>query len=602
MEIISGEWGKTKTFPLPFITFGGSDWLSGVTLELGDVQIAINGGAYVNIPLSQLSVVADHVVITLSNTNMQLEYAIVRVKDQTATKVFEDTGAILATSPRAWVQAIFSLIESQRGSHTGKGQLIFWDPIGGNDDGSGLVFHEPKQTYNFNGGGGIHSLMNNNSHDIIIALPNPGGGPTIVNEYFENDKAYNFFRGPGRDWQFKATHNESCAVVLSAEGCELSGCRVETKITGSQDAICASGDFAKIHRAWVDYSRGSGIKIDNASSCELEDFVVQDSAQGGSGHALHILGDTSLTTRNIIGSGEIFENGNGGGGADGIRIDGANCEHNFIHGGSHALLIHDNTGWGIQNVNGAVHTIIVGPTVHVGHNDLGDVNVDVTSVAENIVPWATSEAEAHILQSTTIATLASQTEFTLTAGSSDDDAYNGASIIITDAATAVQKAVGTIFDYIGSTKGVALNSDPAIFTMAVGDTVQILLNTSSTLLANAIISEKVDTLLDINKPQDLVVSTTTRLEYQWLDKDKEPVDISLLTFKFKAVKNAGESSPQIPEVTGTIQDGPNGRWYFDVLPTTVFKGRYEIWADDGAGVITPLTMAGGVGIETHPRL
>lgn len=393
MEIISGEWGKSKTFMLPLITYGATDFATGLSLAAGDVKISKNGGAFVNLA-SLPTILGAWMVITLSATEMQAEYIAIQAIDQTGTKVFEDTGSILATSPRAWIQAIFSLIESQRGSHTGKGQLIFWDPLAADDTGSGLVFHEPKKTYNFNGAGGVHSLMTANSHDIIIGLPNPAGGPTVVNEYFENNKAYNFFRGPGRDWQFKATHNESCAVVLSAEGCELSGCRVETKTTGSQDAICASGDFAKIHRAWVDYSRGSGIKIDNASSCELEDFVIQDSAQGGSGHALHILGDTSLTTRNIIGSGEIFENGNGGGGADGIRVDGANCEHNFIHGGSHALLIHDNTGWGIQNVNGATHTIIVGPTVHVGHNDLGDVKVDATSVAENLSQWGTAESLA----------------------------------------------------------------------------------------------------------------------------------------------------------------------------------------------------------------
>lgn len=302
-----------------------------------------------------------------------------------------DAEVSVDSSIRNGGQKLFSLIESQRGSHTGKGQLIYWDPIGGSDSNSGLVFSEPKKTYNFGGPSGAHSLMTENSHDIIIGLPNPGGGPTIVSEYFEIDKAYNFFRGPGRDWMFQATHNEACAVLLSAEGCELSGCRVETKQTGSQDAICASGDFAKIKSVWVDYSRGSGIKIDNASSCELDNFTVQDSAQGGSGHAVHLLGDTSLTTRNIISSGEIFENGNGGGGADGIRVDGEFCEHNFIHGGSHALLIHDNTGWGVQNVNGAIHTIIVGPTVHVGHNVLGQVNVDLTSVQENITQWGTAE-------------------------------------------------------------------------------------------------------------------------------------------------------------------------------------------------------------------
>jgi len=138
--------------------------------------------------------------------------------------------------------------------------------------------------------------------------------------------------------------------------------------------------------------------------------------------------------------------------------------------------------------------------------------------------------------------------------------------------------------------------------MAEGDFIDIIGNTSVAVLANTIISEKVDTLLDINKSLDLTVNTTTRLEYQWLDTDGDPVDISALTFKFKAVKNAGESSPAIPEATGTIQDGPNGRWYFDILPTTVFKGRYEIWAVDGASKITPLTNAGGARIETHPRL
>lgn len=79
-----------------------------------------------------------------------------------------------------------------------------------------------------------------------------------------------------------------------------------------------------------------------------------------------------------------------------------------------------------------------------------------------------------LLQETTIATLASQTSFTLTAGSADNDAYNNAIIVIEDQSTAVQKAVGTISDYVGSTKTVTLSADPAIFTMAVGDTVKII--------------------------------------------------------------------------------------------------------------------------------
>jgi hypothetical protein len=80
----------------------------------------------------------------------------------------------------------------------------------------------------------------------------------------------------------------------------------------------------------------------------------------------------------------------------------------------------------------------------------------------------------HLLQSTTIATLATQVSFTLTAGSADNDAYNGSIAVITDASTAVQKAVATVSDYVGSTKTITLAADPAIFTMATGDTIEIM--------------------------------------------------------------------------------------------------------------------------------
>ena len=79
-----------------------------------------------------------------------------------------------------------------------------------------------------------------------------------------------------------------------------------------------------------------------------------------------------------------------------------------------------------------------------------------------------------LLVSTTIATLASQTSFTLTAGSADDDAYNDRIIIITDQSTSTQIAVGQVSDYTGSTRTVTLSSDPGIFTMAVGDSVSIM--------------------------------------------------------------------------------------------------------------------------------
>ena len=390
MELVACEWGQPKIFMLPFIEYGATDFKAGATFEAGDVKISQDGGAFANIDTLP-TVLGAWMIITLSAAEMQARYIALQVIDQTGTKIFEDTGAILTTDERSWHQSLFALVESQRGSHTGVHDILYWDPVGGNDANSGALFHDAKLTYNFNGGGGMHSLLNANEHQIVILVPNASGGPTTVNEYVEVDTAYTFMRGPGRDFLIEATHNESCALMASAEGVEFSGLRVKTKVEGSQDAICTSGDFTRMHNLWVDYSRGAGIQINNASNCLLDNFLVQDAAKGGSGHGVHILGDTSATERNIIGSGQIFSNGNGGE-TDGVRVDGVNCDHNFVTGGDSALLIHDNTGWGINEVNGANHTIIVGPTVNLAHNALGDHNlIGAESLVLNHEQWAKDE-------------------------------------------------------------------------------------------------------------------------------------------------------------------------------------------------------------------
>gem|GEM_PF-2677253 len=94
--------------------------------------------------------------------------------------------------------------------------------------------------------------------------------------------------------------------------------------------------------------------------------------------------------------------------------------------------------------------------------------------------WTTGAggSDRLIMADTTIATLASQTSFTLTAGSADDDAYNGCTIVVEDVATATQKARGVVDDYAGSTKTITLLEDPGVFTMAATDKVYILAESS----------------------------------------------------------------------------------------------------------------------------
>jgi hypothetical protein len=80
---------------------------------------------------------------------------------------------------------------------------------------------------------------------------------------------------------------------------------------------------------------------------------------------------------------------------------------------------------------------------------------------------------ADTLLGTTVATYSSQTSFTLTAGSADNDAYNGHQVIIQDLTTAKQIASGVVSDYVGATKTVTLAADPG-FTFAANDHVRIL--------------------------------------------------------------------------------------------------------------------------------
>lgn len=102
------------------------------------------------------------------------------------------------------------------------------------------------------------------------------------------------------------------------------------------------------------------------------------------------------------------------------------------------------------------------------YSDTTKIHSDTT-----VIEAAGASTGPDVLVSTTIATLDTQTSFTLTAGSSDDNAYNGMAAIFTDQATSAQKWVCFVSDYTGSTKTVTLESAPG-FTIATGDSVSIM--------------------------------------------------------------------------------------------------------------------------------
>ena len=109
---------------------------------------------------------------------------------------------------------------------------------------------------------------------------------------------------------------------------------------------------------------------------------------------------------------------------------------------------------------------------------LGIPNVDIATDIENV----SGGDSASLMASTTIATLTSQTVFTLSAGSSDNDAYNGGIAVFTDQSTSTQKSFVPIKDYVGSTKKITLLHAPK-FTIATGDTVKVVIDAKPLLTA-----------------------------------------------------------------------------------------------------------------------
>jgi len=104
---------------------------------------------------------------------------------------------------------------------------------------------------------------------------------------------------------------------------------------------------------------------------------------------------------------------------------------------------------------------------------ISPVTIDGQTVAFVAATFTIGYPQA--LLNTSIATLASQTSFTLTTGPAEDDALNGMWIVVHDKASAVQMTWAVILDYTGSTKTVTLAASPAAtFTIAAGDNAAVM--------------------------------------------------------------------------------------------------------------------------------
>jgi hypothetical protein len=133
------------------------------------------------------------------------------------------------------------------------------------------------------------------------------------------------------------------------------------------------------------------------------------------------------------------------------------------------------TGYGVRSTGGSAGGLIegVGTNSHGLETKKTGTGIDLKATDHGDGSWE-GDAKTLLLSTTINGAPTSNQEFVLSAGSADDDAYNGCLAVITDAVTANQKAIGIVSDYVGGTKTLKLLRDPGVFTFADTDKVDII--------------------------------------------------------------------------------------------------------------------------------
>jgi len=202
---------------------------------------------------------------------------------------------------------------------------------------------------------------------------------------------------------------------------------------------------------------------------ELGDFKYGDTiycmfpAYGTNGESLTITG-LAATDIEVYKNGSVTQRASDAGytllDTDGIDFDALTGVHGF------SIDTSDNTTAGFWAPNSDYYVWV------------STVTINSQTVTLGFHFSIERKPDAAILQRTTIATFTSNTNFTLTAGSADNSAYVGCLYIVQDQASVVQKAVGVISAYTGSTKTVTGLADPGVFTYAAGDYISIFADVS----------------------------------------------------------------------------------------------------------------------------
>ncbi len=165
--------------------------------------------------------------------------------------------------------------------------------------------------------------------------------------------------------------------------------------------------------------------------------------------------------------------------------------------------------------------------------------------------WSSgAAANPNMLLEAEVATVNTQTSFTLASGSDEDDAYNDQAIVLYDDSNSDYPSVRVISDYTGSTKTVTIDSG-ADFTLGTDDSVKIFVTAPGTSAPTA---AQVRAEIDSNSTQlAAIVADTNELQ-----TDDIPGTLSTMEGKIDTIDGIADNILVDTAVIGTLGAGLTG--------------------------------------------
>jgi len=194
------------------------------------------------------------------------------------------TSSSSATIAELEIENLKYMIESLRPDHAGVGELIYWDPVNGDDGFVGDSKDRAVQSFSR-----ANDLVTSGNSDVIICLAE--NGAIECTEAITVNKANTILRGPGPHFTLKPSSSGAPSISVTGNNVSVSGMTVQGATTGSDNCIEVTGQQYNLQNIWITGARNHGVYVNSASDGSFRNVSIYDPV----GDGVYITGSTIST-------------------------------------------------------------------------------------------------------------------------------------------------------------------------------------------------------------------------------------------------------------------------------------------------------------------